>query len=543
MNTMFSTIKNSLPRLICLSLVSILLFLSANAQREPQSVHLLLGNPTNARRDAANSADNYLLIKPQFALSYNKSKGGANWVAWHTEALDLGAEDRSNDFRPDPDLPSSWRIRPTAYSGTGYDRGHICPSGDRTKDHPSNSATFVMSNMLPQTADLNRHIWQKLEAYARLLVGRKNEVYTIAGGYGSKKTINGGRVNVPERFWKVILILPLGDDDLGRITQRTRVIAVEMPNEAGIADERWQQYLTTVDEIEAKTGFDFLTNLSQEIERTLESKKDAGRARRAAGEDEEPDLTGDVAGSEPTAAGTMRAASRTGSTPRLDDLSFDFPAPANPGNQKTLWATHYYVYGDLKSEGEGVPLLDMRGRRLGPVLSPRDWCLGGVEGTFRIMEDNGAAKVFNFAGTRGAVQVDCSPFIRSRSINITALGRSRYGIAKGPFGDGVEGMILVPYRTIAVDPGFIPYGSLVYIPAAHGAEILLPSGKRAKHDGYFYAADTGGAIKQNHIDVFGGINRNNPFPAFIKNNRSRTFEAFVVADAAINAKLKELHKP
>jgi endonuclease G len=35
---------------------------------------------------------------------------------------------------------------------------------------------------------------------------------------------------VPERWWKVMLILAVGDNDLQRVTSDTRVIAVDMPN-------------------------------------------------------------------------------------------------------------------------------------------------------------------------------------------------------------------------------------------------------------------------------------------------------------------------
>ncbi|RYG62776.1 hypothetical protein EON80_22485, partial [bacterium] len=89
--------------------------------------NLLLGNPTSAGQ----SPDNYLLERPQYSMSYNRTKGGPNWVAWHTDASDLGDTERGK-FVPDPELPAGWQIRPADYKGTGYDRGHLCPSGDRT---------------------------------------------------------------------------------------------------------------------------------------------------------------------------------------------------------------------------------------------------------------------------------------------------------------------------------------------------------------------------------------------------------------------------
>ncbi|HMF54717.1 MAG TPA: 3D domain-containing protein [Pyrinomonadaceae bacterium] len=223
------------------------------------------------------------------------------------------------------------------------------------------------------------------------------------------------------------------------------------------------------------------------------------------------------------------------------DLKFDLPEPASPGERKTLWATYYYVYGDVRSVPDGQPLLNLSGDRLGPLLSVRDWCLGAIEGTIRVVDSNGHAEVYNYAGRGDSVQVDCSGVIHSPSINLNATGSSRYRIATGPFGDGVPGMILVPYRTIAADTTVIPIGTVIYIPAARGMEIILPSGRKTKHDGYFYVADVGGAIKGNHIDVFGGILSSNPFPNFIKNKSSQTFEAFVIADSRITERLKRLH--
>ncbi len=72
-------------------------------------------------------------MRPQFALSYNEELGGPNWVSWHLEQADLGRAERQDEFRPDPMLPEEWQIRPGDYQGSGYDRGHLCPAGDRTR--------------------------------------------------------------------------------------------------------------------------------------------------------------------------------------------------------------------------------------------------------------------------------------------------------------------------------------------------------------------------------------------------------------------------
>ncbi len=222
------------------------------------------------------------------------------------------------------------------------------------------------------------------------------------------------------------------------------------------------------------------------------------------------------------------------------DKPFDFPEPT-PETKKerlTLWATYYYVYS-ASPVGAGEPLLDKSGQELGPKLTSRDFCLAAVEGTVRIK-----GSVYNYAGRASLAQIDCSAFVPGLPENVkAALGKTRWEIAKGPFGNGVKGMILVPFRTIAVDSAHIPYETVVYVPQARGKEITLESGDIVKHDGYFFAADTGGAIKQNHIDVFGGISESNPFPEFIKSNSEETFEAFRIDDPAITSALRKLHVP
>ncbi|HSS21517.1 MAG TPA: 3D domain-containing protein [Pyrinomonadaceae bacterium] len=221
---------------------------------------------------------------------------------------------------------------------------------------------------------------------------------------------------------------------------------------------------------------------------------------------------------------------------------FDLPEPAQLTNPKMLWATHYFVFTADSSSG-GQPLLDMSGGSLGATLSTKNWCLGAIEGTIRVRQPNGAGKVFNFAGRGSSLQVDCSGVIHNPSINLQAIGKSRYQQARGPFGDGAQNMILVPFRSIAVDKSRIPIGSVVFIPAARGRNITLPNGQTVQHDGYFFAADTGGAIQQDHIDIFGGISDANPFPNFVHSTPTPTFEAFLVNDPQIVATLKSLHSP
>lgn len=248
------------------------------------AVHLLLGNPSNATTDV-NNPTNYLLVKSQWVASYHRDRGIPNWVAWHLDSSWLGSANRQDDFRPDTSLPAGWyQVVPADYSGSGFDRGHYCPSGDRTKSVADNSATFFMTNMMPQAPANNQGPWAQLEDHARSLANAGNELYIIAGTYGIggtgtnggvTNTIANGKVTVPNRTWKIIVVLPNGNNDLDRVTKTTRVIAVDMPNSQNIGQSTpWRNFRTTVRQIEARTGYTFFTNVRANVRRVLKTKLD-----------------------------------------------------------------------------------------------------------------------------------------------------------------------------------------------------------------------------------------------------------------------------
>ena len=246
-------------------------------RRAPASLNVALGEPSGATDDPSNRND-FLLVKPQYVLSYNDEKGGPNWVSWHLEAADIGDVERQNNFHAEQSLPAGFkRVTPEDYTGTGFDRGHVCNSKDRTKAAADNSETFSMANMLPQTPALNRQVWESLESYCRTLAQKGNQLFIIAGGYGSAKTIGRtNKVNVPTNCWKIVLVLPAGTD-ISQADGSARVIAVDMPNVAGIDQDSWQKYVTTVRDLEQKTGYHFFTDLAPEVADALKSKRDAGK--------------------------------------------------------------------------------------------------------------------------------------------------------------------------------------------------------------------------------------------------------------------------
>src|SRR5262245_21988007 len=98
----------------------------------------------------------------------------------------MGRTTRGNPFAPDLTLPVGFvAVRPNDYRASGFDRGHLCPAADRSATRADMDATFLMTNMVPQSPDLNRMTWEKLEHYCREQVRERDvDLYVVAGPAG-----------------------------------------------------------------------------------------------------------------------------------------------------------------------------------------------------------------------------------------------------------------------------------------------------------------------------------------------------------------------
>ena len=245
---------------------------------------MALGNPSGATTSDPN---NYLISRPQYVLSYSRDRGIANWVSWHLGAAQKGNARRTDAFRPDPVLPSNWyAVRPSDYTNTGFDRGHLCPSDDRDATPDDNAATFLLTNIVPQAPRHNREVWKNLEEYCRKLMDTGNDVYIIAGTLGTggtgqngyAATLAGGKLTVPATLWKILVVVPTSADDTFALTPNTRVIAVNIPNNQSAADKPWRAYVTSIDALENLTGYDFLSNVPTDVQRIIEARIDGGNS-------------------------------------------------------------------------------------------------------------------------------------------------------------------------------------------------------------------------------------------------------------------------
>jgi endonuclease G len=211
-------------------------------------------------------------------VSYNGTRKVPNWVSWELNTSYLGSASRQDDFRPDDTLPGNVPQASLAdYSGSGYDRGHMCPSADRTKTVAANQQTFYLTNMVPQAANNNQGPWAVLENDLRAIAQTGKELFIISGGtFSASSNTVGSGVVVPDATFKVIVVLDSTSAGASSVTSNTRVIGVMMPNENSQISKSadWRSFRVSVDAIEAATGDDFLSDVDPAVQAVVEARVD-----------------------------------------------------------------------------------------------------------------------------------------------------------------------------------------------------------------------------------------------------------------------------
>jgi len=196
-----------------------------------------------------------------YTLSYREEHEQAEWVAYELLEKHLSKNQWERPyFLEDRDVKTksaSWRN----YKKSGYDRGHLCPAGDRKFSYDAYHETFLTSNISPQKHEFNAGLWNSLEQKVRYWAGRYDDVYVITGGVLKKglPTIGSEKVSIPEEYYKIVFD-KRGND--------YRAIAFLMPNRK--ISGSFYDYIASIDEIEQKTGIDFFSSLPENIENTLE---------------------------------------------------------------------------------------------------------------------------------------------------------------------------------------------------------------------------------------------------------------------------------
>ena len=233
------------------------------------SVHLTLGVPFDS-----DPTDDFIIVRGQYALSYNSILNVCNWVSWELNRDYYGNVRRyKGNFLEDPLLPEwYYKVKHTDYSRSGYDRGHMVRSQERTKTTEDNISTFILTNILPQHPDLNQGVWLNLEMYIESLCKKEDkQLFIIAGGIFHKKNRINNIITIPDSCFKIVVILNKGET-LEDVTEETPIIAVVMPNSSGVRNHRWEVYRTTINRIESSTGYVFLSRVNKSIGEILKNK-------------------------------------------------------------------------------------------------------------------------------------------------------------------------------------------------------------------------------------------------------------------------------
>jgi endonuclease G len=251
-----------------------------------------------------------VLVRNAYIVRYNKEHRVPEWVAYHITEDYLKTPYRDQQFKrfhSDPDIDNP--VRDEDYSGSGYDRGHLVPfkvsGGDRDRDgryamkdlnrdgkfdkndkdpngnyitdDPDDFETVkqvnYMSNIAPQHGTgFNRAggLWWNLEEWVRKQLDRPdiNELWIYAGcifGQGKIEKVGPNKdITVPAAFYALVIQKPTVE------SEPPKVLAFLFPHQRerqGNLDD----FLVSIDTIEALTGLDFFSTMDQAQQNELES--------------------------------------------------------------------------------------------------------------------------------------------------------------------------------------------------------------------------------------------------------------------------------
>ncbi|NRD20981.1 DNA/RNA non-specific endonuclease [Winogradskyella eckloniae] len=210
------------------------------------------------------STTNQIIHHQNYSLSYSEPHEQAEWVAYELKASHLSSTNHKRPYFEIDEAVKTGAAHWRNYKKSGYDKGHLCPAGDRRFTKSAHDETFLTSNISPQEHQFNAGVWNRLEQKVRYWAKKNDGIFVITGGVlsGNMKTIGTEDVAVPNQFYKVIL-----DHTNGKI----KMLAFLMKHED--SNEPLYKFVVSVDEVEALTGIDFFPELEDGIETKLEASR------------------------------------------------------------------------------------------------------------------------------------------------------------------------------------------------------------------------------------------------------------------------------
>ena len=209
------------------------------------------------------STTNDVYKRNTYVFSYSETHEQSEWVAYYLDSGDVKSTNYDRPFFEQDPLVKTESADWRNYKKSGYDKGHLCPAGDRKETLDEYNETFFTSNISPQEHEFNSGVWNRLEEKVRYWALKNDGLYIVTGGVltDNLKTIGKEKVSVPNYFYKVLLS-----------KDGSKMISFLVPHQD--SDKPLYEFVVSVDEIEKMTGIDFYPNLQDAIENQLESKSD-----------------------------------------------------------------------------------------------------------------------------------------------------------------------------------------------------------------------------------------------------------------------------
>ena len=196
-----------------------------------------------------------------YSLSYNEKYEQAEWVAYELTQKQLSSISIKRPYFEKDPMVKTQSAHYKNFKNSGYNKGHLCPAGDRKFSVEAFNETFFTSNISPQTYEFNGGVWNRLEEKVRYWTQKYQKLYIVTGGILTPhlKTIGSEKVAVPQYFYKIIL-----DYNAPEI----KAIAFLMTHEK--SEKGLYQFVTSIDEIETLTGIDFFPEMPDKLENEIE---------------------------------------------------------------------------------------------------------------------------------------------------------------------------------------------------------------------------------------------------------------------------------
>lgn len=227
------------------------------------------GTPRPLSGGAGDDTPQRVLVNRAYIVGYSDALAAPRWAAYRVADLDKIPKPAPRPEKFETDRRTAARVSPEDYTGSGYDRGHLAPNYAIATRHgaAAQRETFLMSNIVPQRHALNGGLWRELEEkIATSWPARYGEVWVIVGPvFGANPSRLRGGVAVPEAFFKIVI-----DEHEGKL----RTLALLVPQETPARAEP-EPFLTSVAEIQRRTGLDFLSELEDAAERQVEAQRAA----------------------------------------------------------------------------------------------------------------------------------------------------------------------------------------------------------------------------------------------------------------------------